>query len=633
MHRILPVLLLPCLLSFTAHAQRALTMDRSTMFSGAGNCQMCHAMGNGANISSRGEDVAPPTDWRSTMMANAARDPYWQAAVSAEVMDHPELRAVIEDKCTNCHTPMGHEEAHANGAPSYSLDEARGNALAMDAVSCTLCHQVTGDNFGTAESFSGGYAISSTRVTFGPYQNPLIQPMKNISGFEPVHSAHIEQAEHCATCHTLFTPFLDGQGQIAGEFPEQTPYLEWKASAYPALGIRCQSCHMPVLDEAMRISTMPQTAPQRRPVFKHHFAGGNVFMLEIMKTHALEIGATAEDMHFDSTIARTQAQLTRNTVALTAPVALDHGATLEFSVEVQNLTGHKFPTGYPSRRAWLHVTVRDAANAVVFESGAWSAEGIVPDVDAPFEPHREEIAAAGEVPVWEAVMGDVDGNPTERLLHAARYLKDNRIPPRGFARLAAASDTIGVVGVGEDTDYQVVDGVAFAGSDRVHYRIAIDPAAPRPYTVRMELCYQSIKPEFITNLARHDTPEIRRLRGYHAAAASPVQVIAALDRVSTEVSAVDPLAMPAIASLALYPQPPRASAGVLTVAYELTREHRDGRILLTDLLGRTIMHRAVATGPGRHTQTLDITSLRPGMYFAMLVVGKERRGTALCILP
>ena len=627
------VLTLLCLLALSARAQRELTMDRSTLFSGPGNCQMCHATGNGANISSRGEDVAPPTDWRSTMMANAARDPYWQAAVSAEVMDHPELRAVIEDKCTNCHTPMGHEEAHANGVPSYSLDEARIDALAMDGVSCTLCHQVTGDNFGTAESFSGGYAISSARVTFGPYQNPLIQPMKNISGFEPVHSAHIEQAEHCATCHTLFTPFLDEQGQIAGEFPEQTPYLEWKASTYPALGVRCQSCHMPALDEAMRISTMPQTAPQRRPVFLHHFVGGNVFMLEILKLHALELGATAEDVHFDSSIARTQAQLTQRTVALAAPVADDHGATLEFSVEVQNLTGHKFPTGYPSRRAWLHVTVRDAANAVVFESGAWSAEGIVSDVDAPFEPHRGIISAAGEVPVWEAVMGNVDGNPTERLLHAARYLKDNRIPPRGFTRLAMASDTIGVVGVGDDTDFQVIPKMEYAGSDRVHYIVAVDPTAPRPCTVRVELCYQSIKPEFITNLARHDTPEIRRLRGYHAASSSPVQVIAALDRISTEVSAVDPLATPAIAALTLYPQPQRASAGLLTVAYELTRDQQEGVILLTDLLGRNVLQVPAVAHPGQHRRTLDISTLRPGMYFVVLVVGNERRGAALCLIP
>ena len=35
----------------------------------------------------------------------------------------------------------------------------------------------------------------------------------------------------------------------------------------------------------------------------------------------------------------------------------------------RNLAGHKFPTGHPYRRAWLHVRVSDPAGRVLFESG------------------------------------------------------------------------------------------------------------------------------------------------------------------------------------------------------------------------------------------------------------------------
>ena len=39
------------------------------------------------------------------------------------------------------------------------------------------------------------------------------------------------------------------------------------------------------------------------------------------------------------------------------------GDRLDVDVDVLNLAGHKFPTAYPSRRAWLHVAVTDAAAA------------------------------------------------------------------------------------------------------------------------------------------------------------------------------------------------------------------------------------------------------------------------------
>lgn len=46
---------------------------------------------------------------------------------------------------------------------------------------------------------------------------------------------------NCATCHTLFTPYVDNEGNVAGEAPEQTPYLEWKNSIYPQQEIERQT--------------------------------------------------------------------------------------------------------------------------------------------------------------------------------------------------------------------------------------------------------------------------------------------------------------------------------------------------------------------------------------------------------
>ncbi len=82
-------------------------------------------------------------------------------------------------------------------------------------------------------------------------------------------------------------------------------------------------------------------------------------------------------------------------------------------VHVRNLTGHKLPTGYPSRRAWLHVTVRDRGGRIVFESGAVAQNGAIAgndnDADAlAFEPHHSEIRTADQVQIYESVMSDLE---------------------------------------------------------------------------------------------------------------------------------------------------------------------------------------------------------------------------------
>ena len=112
---------------------------------------------------------------------------------------------------------------------------------------------------------------------------------------------------------------------------------------------------------------------------------------------------------------------------------------LEADVFVENLGGHKLPTAYPSRRVWLHVTVRDGAGRKVFESGALRPDGSIQgnpnDADpATFEPHHDEIRANNQVQIYESILGDANGAATTGLLTAVRYLKDNRLLPHGFEK-------------------------------------------------------------------------------------------------------------------------------------------------------------------------------------------------------
>jgi hypothetical protein len=57
----------------------------TSMFAHSNECLACH----NNLITESGEDVSIGANWRGTMMANAARDPYVQASVRRETMDHP----------------------------------------------------------------------------------------------------------------------------------------------------------------------------------------------------------------------------------------------------------------------------------------------------------------------------------------------------------------------------------------------------------------------------------------------------------------------------------------------------------------------------------------------------------------
>ena len=205
--------------------------------------------------------------------------------------------------------------------------------------------------------------------------------------------------------------------------------------------------------------------------------------------------------------------------------------TLNIDVDVQNLTGHKFPTGYPARRTWLHVTVRDRQGRAVFESGAITREGMIQgndnDGDATrYEPHYDVITAPDQVQIYEPVIGDLKGVPTTGLLTATQYLKDNRLLPRGFDKATADKD-IGVYGGAmQDSSFS-------GGGDHVRYGVTV-PAGAGPFTTNVELLYQPIGYRWAHNLDGYDSFEPRRFVGYFNEMASGSSVVVAKATAETQ---------------------------------------------------------------------------------------------------
>jgi hypothetical protein len=503
-----------------------------SLFTHSENCVGCHN-----NLTTpNGDDVSIGSTWRSTMMANAARDPYWHAGVRRETIDHPSHAAEIQDECAACHMPMAQKIARASGSlaqvfadlPIAQPNRSALQTLASDGVSCSVCHQISSDRLGTRESFNANFVLKPTpadgaRVIFGPYRIDAGRKtiMRSATGFVQAEAPHIKQSELCASCHTLITTAYGPSGEEIGSLPEQMNYQEWQHSDFNREERGCQSCHMPVAAGPIRAASVLGDA--REHLSQHVFVGGNAHMVRLLNRYRTELGVAALSSELEATARATVRQLERDTASLAVSPPRLAGTTLSFDVDVRNLTGHKFPTGYPSRRTWLHTTVRDGQGRVVFESGAVNESGAIQGNDGDanaltFEPHYDRITRSDQVQIYEPILGDRTGAPTTGLLTATQYLKDNRLLPRGFDKTTADAQ-IGVYGeAARDDDFR-------GGGDRVHY--AIEVGASGPYTVDVELRYQSIAYRWAHNLARYDAPEPKRFVGYYNATSSGSSVVIA----------------------------------------------------------------------------------------------------------
>lgn len=500
----------------------------------AHTCDSCHANADAATAM-RDEDgraIAPHDLWRGTMMANAARDPFWHAMVEAEVLATPAAAAAIEAKCTRCHAPLLAAELELTNAGAANMAMLRESdsdhaGLGLDGVSCTLCHQIEDQGLGQVESFTGGWAVAGEGRIYGPHAAPFEMPMLHHVQMRPTEGQQILESATCATCHTLTTHALEHDGTPTGaSLAEQTPYLEWRNSAFstetnpgPAAA-SCQDCHVPTRSiDGEPISTRIARRPMgddfppignRERYGRHVFVGGNTTMLAILRDNAQTLRPDAPAAAFDATIAATRAQLEQATATLALAGITREGDALRIAVTLDSLVGHKLPTGFPSRRVFLQVEVRDANQTVVFRSGGFDARGRLLDAagqvlahesaGGPVMPHFDEISSADQVQIWEAVMADGAGQPTYRLLRGASHYKDNRLLPAGWDPMLANAE-IAPVGVGDDGDFD-------SAGDSLTY-VVTAPAAAGPYRIDVRAYYQSVSPRFVAELFALDGPRIR----------------------------------------------------------------------------------------------------------------------------
>ncbi len=245
--------------------------------------------------------------------------------------------------CLRCHAPMTMTNR------DYELVQG----VTREGVSCDFCHTVS------------GLAPAGADVPYlfdvGPIKRSILRkaasPAHDVA-FSELHGT----AEFCAGCHNYVAP---------GGAAIMSTYDEWREGPYAEEGKPCQTCHM-VLGEGRVVSE--------------------------------EVKASQADMHLHDLIHDSN-QL-RDAMSVEIIGATRTGDDVDVRVRVANVgSGHKVPTGMPSREVVLTVTAE--------------VDGLTTEQERRY---RKVIADAD---------GNIIDTDWEAILYGAKVVSDNRVAPRG----------------------------------------------------------------------------------------------------------------------------------------------------------------------------------------------------------
>lgn len=461
----------------------------------ASNCGACHGNFDLAH------DIEPNPTWEGSMMAQAARDPLFWAAIDVANNDVPNMG----EFCLRCHVPRGWYAGRAQPDPdgcglSGKLDQRDND---FEGVDCHSCHRMkvnTSPPVGQQpfylengqawidDSDCGG---QGEPCRYGPYdytgvgETPPPHPW--------AHSTYVEDSTMCGACHNVTSPVhnLVVNGLDAGiRFPIERTYLEWELSDFGPgpTEVECQGCHMPDATVNPAYPSVFQLNNRTGDMPMHFFVGGNAWIPDVLRLEYPGLGIGGSLL-----ATRTRAiDMLRNqsaTVDIDVPGSAVEGQDLTASVIVTNLTGHKLPTGYPEgRRMWLNVEARDGANTLIWESGAYDAltGALTEDPQAKIYETKQGI--------WNGSECETEGGGGNELFHFALnncVLKDNRIPPLGFT----GGGNLEVRPVGYA--YPQASPGVLVNFDTTAYAIPVPVGAVSPITVTATLRFQTASREYV----------------------------------------------------------------------------------------------------------------------------------------
>jgi hypothetical protein len=489
-----------------------------------------------------------------------------------------------------------------------TTDEEKKNAkfggLARDGVSCTTCHHIEIDpKTPIGYTFTGDFRTGANDVLHGPFDKPQQVPMDHSLGAKPIEYPLVLSSKVCGSCHSVVLPVFDGDkpwirpGTTKPEIIiEQATYPEWVFSDFRDGGPTpksCQDCHMassfPGLESPLstkiasiqEASNMPQTEerlPQsdidlqpRSPYGRHTLVGLNVFFNFFAQQFPDILGIRIQDPMLGGTgIAPLQTtynsmiqQADTGTATASVTAVRATADSLVAEVKVENMAGHKFPSGVGFRRAFLTFEVLDASGNDLWVSGRSTDTGVlvgpdgapiagefmwgndctpIPGKDQKIQPHYQTITRQDQVQIYQELVRDPRGKLTTSFLSLANESKDNRLLPRGWTPTVALGEKTGLGspklsvealihrilpdlpdgkgGSVNDPWYKPVsEGGKGGGGDELTYAVPLKDLKGTPASVKVTLYYQSIPPfylqdRFCSTPNRPDTSRLFFLAGH-----------------------------------------------------------------------------------------------------------------------
>jgi hypothetical protein len=261
------------------------------------------------------------------------------------------------------------------------------------------------------------------------------------------------------------------------------------------------------------------------PFGLHELAGANITMLKLMKENRQALGIDAEAEHFDSTISATLRMLQKQTLNLSLKAEDPTGDSMYFSLKLENKAGHKFPSGYPARRAWVEFEVKTTSGQTVFHSGKMNPDYTIAGENTNFEPHHNVISAEDQVQIYEMVPVDIWGDFTNVLERGFMAIKDNRLTPQGFRTDDPVYDTTKIVGLGNDMDFnRFSNQTEGSGADILHFKLPNQQLTGH-LNIRARVWYQSLPPKWMDPIFAFSSPEIDAFKTmFESADQSPILI-------------------------------------------------------------------------------------------------------------